>query len=229
MKIELVAGKEALSARAASVLAEEVRAAVAARGRCALALSGGREPLRAFELLAGEQLPWDRVHLFQVDERVAPAGHADRNATHLAAALLDRVPVPPSQVHLMPVEAPDLEAAAAEYAAALAAACGAPPALDVVHLGIGADGHTASLVAGEPALEVTDADVTVTGVYQGRRRMTLTLPAIDRARRIVWLVAGEGKAQALALLRSADPEIAAARVRRDRALLLADAALAPRG
>jgi 6-phosphogluconolactonase len=126
----------------------------------------------------------------------------------------------------MPVESADLEAAAARYAATLREAAGSPPVLDLVHLGLGSDGHTASLVPGDPVLDVTDADVALTGVYQDRRRMTLTYPALDRGRRVLWLVTGGEKAGMLARLRAGDRSIPAGRVRADAALVLADAAAA---
>ena len=143
------------------------------------------------------------MHVVQVDERVAPAGHPDRNLTHLRESLLDHAPLRPEQIHAMPVESADLEAAAKHYAATLREIAGSPPMLDLVHLGLGPDGHTASLVPGDPVLNVTDADVALTGVYQGRRRMTLTYPMINRSRRILWMVTGKEKVDALARLREA--------------------------
>ena len=147
-----------------------------------MALSGGHTPWLMLRALAAEEVPWEAVEVLQVDERVAPAGHVDRNLTPLREGLLGPTPLRAEQIHAMPVEAPDLEAAAAAYAETLQRLAGTPPILDFVHLGLGADGHTASLVPGDPVLEVTAADVAVTGVYQGRRRMTLTYPMIDRAR-----------------------------------------------
>jgi 6-phosphogluconolactonase len=179
--------------------------------------------------LAVEQLPWQHVHLFQVDERVAPAGHPDRNLTRLGTSLLGKVPLPPAHLHAMPVEDADLQEAAARYAAELESVAGSPAVLDLVHLGLGADGHTASLVPGDPALLVTEADVTVTGAYQGRRRMTLTYPALDRARTILWVVTGPDKVPALEQLLRGDHAIPAGRVHSGRALVLADAAAAGRG
>jgi 6-phosphogluconolactonase/glucosamine-6-phosphate isomerase/deaminase len=122
----------------------------------------------------------------------------------------------------MPVDGPDLEAAAESYARLLQGVAGSPPVLDLVHLGLGPDGHTASLIPGDPVLDVTDADVALTGAYQGRRRMTLTYPAINRARRILWLVTGAEKAGPLVRLRAADASIPGGRVRQVRALVLAD-------
>jgi 6-phosphogluconolactonase len=174
--------------------------------------------------LAGEEVNWDSVHLVQVDERVAPTGHPDRNLTHLHESLLQHAPLPPEQIYAMPVEAPDLLAAAKQYAAKLAKIAGSPPVLDLVHLGLGPDGHTASLVPGDAVLQVNDTDVAVTGVYQGRRRMTLTYPILNRARRVLWLVTGSEKIGMLARLLGADPSVPAGRVNQDRALVLADRA-----
>jgi len=226
MELEVLADADAVAARGAAVIAADARAAVAARGRFTLAVSGGRTPWVMLRLLAREDVPWAGVHLFQVDERVAPAGDADRNFTHLGQSLIDRVPLRPEQVHAMPVEFTDLRAAAARYAATLDAVAGVPPVLDLVHLGLGPDGHTASLVPDDPVLDVAGADVAVTGVYQGRLRMTLTYPTLDRARRILWVVTGGEKAAMLARLRRADPGIPAGRVRQAVALVLADRAAA---
>jgi 6-phosphogluconolactonase len=176
--------------------------------------------------LADRDLPWARVHVLQVDERVAPAGHADRNLTHLRASLLAHAPLREEQVHAMPVELADPADAAVRYAGTLRALAGAPVVLDLVHLGLGADGHTASLLPGDPALEEADAEVAATGVYQGRRRLTLTYPVLDRARRVLWVVTGGDKAAMLARLCAGDAAIPAGRVRQERALVLADRAAA---
>jgi 6-phosphogluconolactonase len=162
----------------------------------------------------------------QVDERVAPAGHPDRNLTHLRESLLDHSLLPPGQVHEMPVESPDLEIAAAQYAATLAQIAGSPPLLDLVHLGLGPDGHTASLVPGDPVLDIEDTDVALTGLYQGRRRMTLTYSIINRSRSVLWVVTGSDKAEALSRLLSGDVSIPAGRIRHEQALVLADQAAA---
>jgi 6-phosphogluconolactonase len=226
MRVEVLADVAAVARRAAALVAGRVRDAVALRGRCALALSGGATPQLMLRCLAGEDLPWPRLHLFQVDERVAPAGHPDRNLTQLRASLLGPGLLPEAGLHAMPVEAADLEAAAADYAAELERVAGRPAALDLVHLGLGADGHTASLVPGDPALRISGADVAVTGPYRGLRRMTLTYPALDRAECILWVVTGAEKAPVLARLRSGDRGIPAGRVRSDRAIVLADEAAA---
>ena len=158
-------------------------------------------------------MPWPGVEIFQIDERVAPAGDPDRNATHIRESLLARVPLGSDQVHLMPVESSDLAAAAATYARTLASLAGSPPVLDLAHLGLGPDGHTASLVPGDPVLNVADTDVAITGPYQQHRRMTLTYPMLNRARRILWLVTGDDKPAMLAKLRAGDRGIPAGRIR----------------
>ena len=228
MRIEVLPDDAAVARRAATVIAAEARAAVAARGQFVTAVSGGKTPWQMLRDLAAEDVPWDRLQVVQVDERVAPAGDPDRNLTHLREALLAHAPLRPEQVHAMPVEEPDLQAAAARYARELQEVASVPAVLDLAHLGLGPDGHTASLVPGDPVLGVTDADVAVTGVYQGRRRMTLTYPALDRARRLLWLVTGDNKAEMLPRLRDADASIPAGRVRRDAAVALADREAAAR-
>jgi 6-phosphogluconolactonase len=226
MKIEVLADADSVAREAAAIVAAEASAAVAARGRFVVAVSGGRTPWQMLRALAGEEVPWPGVHVVQVDERVAPAGDPDRNLTHLRESLLAHAPLRPEQIHAMPVESSDLETASREYAALLEEIAGSPPVLDLVHLGLGPDGHTASLVPGDPVLDVTDRDVALTGVYQGRRRMTLTYPIINRSRRILWLVTGAEKAGMLARLRDSDRSIPAGRVRQDQALALADRAAA---
>ena len=222
MRLEALADADAVARAAAAFTAAEARAAVAARGRFVVAVSGGHTPWRMLRLLAGEEIPWPGVHVVQVDERVAPDGDPDRNLTHLCESLLAHCPLRPEQVHAMPVESADLEAASRRYAATLEEICGAPVVLDLAHLGLGPDGHTASLVPGDPVLDVVDSDIGLTGLYQGRRRMTLTYPALNRSRRIVWLVTGGEKAEMLARLVKGDDAIPAGRIRRDRALVLGD-------
>jgi 6-phosphogluconolactonase len=224
MKMEVFADDESTARAAAKFIAAEAAAAVAARGQFVLAVSGGRTPWIMLRALGDEEVPWERIHVVQVDERVAPAGHADRNLAHLREALLDHSPIGPEQIHAMPVESSDLEVAARQYASTLCEIAGSPPILDLIHLGLGPDGHTASLVPGEPVLNATDVDVAVTGVYQGRRRMTLTYPIINRARRILWLVTGNEKVSMLLRLRKGDQSIPAGRVRQGQALVFADRA-----
>lgn len=224
MKIEVQADADTVAEEAARIIAAEARAAVADRGRFIVAVSGGHTPWLMLRMLADEEVPWKNVHLVQVDERVAPPGHPDRNLTHLRESLLEHVHLPPEQVYAMPVNAPDLEVAALQYAATLRGIGGAPLVLDLVHLGLGPDGHTASLVPGDPVLSVTDRDVALTGTYQGRRRMTLTYPVLNRSRSVLWVVTGGEKVEMLSRLLKADKSIPAGRVRQDKALVLADRA-----
>jgi len=179
--------------------------------RVSLALSGGRTPWPVLRSLSRADLEWKRVDIYQVDERVAPDGDPARNLAGLASALLDHVP---ATFYPMPVEGPDLEAAADRYAAEL------PEVLDVVHLGLGDDGHTASLVPADPVLDVTDRCVAVTQPYGGHRRMTLTFPAFERVGSILWIVAGADKTSMVERLLAADPTIPAGRVPQKRAVLI---------
>ncbi len=224
VRSEILPDPGAVAIRAAERIAQVAREAVAERGRCTLAFSGGATPWRAVRALAEEDVPWDSVHLFQVDERGAPSGDPDRNFFHLKESLIDRIPIPAVNVHPMPVEEEDLDAGARRYEAILRGVAGTPPVLDLVQLGLGEDGHTASLFPDDDALRIVDADVAVGGLHKGRRRMTLTFPAIDRARCILWLVTGAGKSEALGRLRAGDRSIPAGRVLRYRAVLLADVA-----
>ncbi|HUO28920.1 MAG TPA: 6-phosphogluconolactonase [Bryobacteraceae bacterium] len=224
MKLEVFDDADSVARAGASAIAAEARAAVSSRSLFTLAVSGGHTPWIMLRALANEDVPWASVHLFQIDERVAPEGHPDRNLTHLRESLLEHVPLPSKQVYAMPVESPNLQAAAAQYASVLRDVAGSTSVLDLVHLGLGPDGHTASLVPGDPALDIDDADVAVTGVYQGRRRMTLTYPVLNRARRVLWIVTGGEKVEMLRRLRAGDRSIPAGRVRSDDAILLADRA-----
>jgi 6-phosphogluconolactonase len=226
MKTEVFADANEVANRAAAFIAEEARAAVVARKCFVMAVSGGRTPWVMLRGLASKDIPWKDVHVFQVDERVAPPGDADRNLTHLRESLLEHAPLPPEQIYPMPVENPDLAVAAGRYAARLREIAGSPPVLDLVHLGLGPDGHTASLVPGDQVLDAIDEDVALTGVYQGRRRMTLTYPTLNRARRVLWVVTGDEKAGMLLRLCDNDPAIPAGRVRQENALVLADRAAA---
>jgi 6-phosphogluconolactonase len=216
LEIEILPDAEAVARRGAEIVAATAAESVADRGRFDFAVSGGRTPWAMFAALAG-MMPWEKATIFQVDERVAPDGDPDRNLTQLQRAL---PPGGAADVRAMPVAFHDLEAAAADYAASL------PEAFDLVHLGLGPDGHTASLVPGDPVLDVRDRDVALTGEYQGRRRMTLTYPVLDRARRILWLVTGDDKVDALARLRAGDASIPGGRVSTAHALVVADAAAA---
>ena len=226
MKIEVYADADAVARAAAELIAQDARDAVATRGKFVMAVSGGKTPWVMLRDLAKEDVPWKNLHVFQVDERVAPEGDPDRNLTHLRESLLQHAPLRPDQIHAMPVEAADLDAACTRYAQTLEEIAGSPPVLDLVHLGLGPDGHTASLVPGDPVLDITNADVALTGPYQNRRRMTLTYPIINRSRRVLWLATGAEKTGMLARLRSGDVSIPAGRVSSDHAVILADRAAA---
>jgi len=228
MNIEVFDSADLVAQKAAVMIASEARLAAATQGRFLMAVSGGHTPWVMLRALVNQDVPWPAVHVVQVDERVAPTGDPDRNLTHLRESLLDHAPLVPEQIHPMPVESPDLETAAAQYAATLRQIAGSPPVLDLVHLGLGPDGHTASLVPGDPVLNVKDADVAITGTYQGRRRMTLTYPIINRARRVLWVVTGSEKVQMLNRLLAGDESIPAGRISQGQALVLADAAAAGR-
>lgn len=212
--MQVLPDAQTVAERGAELVAGVAAQAVAERGRFTFAVSGGRTPWAMFSALHG-RMPWEKVTIFQADERVAPDGDPERNLTQLERSLPSDIAV---DVRPMPVTADDLEAAAAAYAAAL------PDAFDLIHLGLGPDGHTASLVPGDPVLGVTDRDVALTAEYHGRRRMTLTYPALNRARRILWLVTGGDKVDALARLRDSDPSIPSGRVATQNALVLADIA-----
>ena len=218
MRHELVTlpDASALASRAAELVAQLAKSSVADHHRFTFAVSGGHTPWAMFAELTRRDLPWSEVQIFQVDERVAPPRDDARNLAHLEDSL---PPAAFARLRPMPVEADELDSAAAEYAALL------PERLDVVHLGLGPDGHTASLVPGDPVLDVRDRDVAMTvGEYQGCRRMTLTYPAIDRARQLVWLVTGESKVEPLKLMLARNPSIPAGRVSGPDSLVIADSA-----
>lgn len=229
MQLHVFPDADAVAREAANRVAAEARQAIAARGRFLLAVSGGQTPWVMLRHLATEPIAWQNVHLFQVDERVAPPGDPDRNLTHLRESLLPRAALPEGNLHAMPVEEADLDSAAAKYAGTLRRVAGDPAVLDLVHLGLGPDGHTASLVPGDPSLDVISADVAVTGMYSGRQRMTLTYPALNRARRILWLVTGASKVSMLPRLLAGDATIPAGRVSSEQAVVLADRAAAGPG
>lgn len=226
MDVEVLDTAEAVAQRGATLIADTARHAIDARGRFLFAVSGGHTPWVMLRALANETLPWASFHIFQVDERVAPADSPDRNLHHLRQSLVDLVSLPTENLHAMPVEDADLAAAADRYGTALEGVAGKPPRLDLVHLGLGPDGHTASLVPGDPVLKVTDAPVGLTGPYQGHPRMTLTYPVLDNAARVMFVVTGAEKVDALKKLRAQDPSIPAGRVRAQDIVVIADEAAA---
>jgi 6-phosphogluconolactonase len=220
IELEVLSDERAAARRAAELIAAAGAAAAAERGAFDLAMSGGRSPWAMLAILGElEEMPWEQSQLFQVDERIAAPGSEDRNLTHMILGLaMEHQPA----LRPMPVTQRDLDAAAREYEGAL------PDPLDLVHLGLGPDGHTASLVPGDGVLEVGDRRVAITeSAYQDHRRMTLTYPAIDSARQILWLVTGAEKRGPLAQLLAGDESIPAGRVRNERMIVVADAAAAP--
>jgi 6-phosphogluconolactonase len=224
VQIEILSDENTVAVRAARIIAEHARAAFEARGRFIMAVSGGHTPWLMLRMLGQEEVPWGGVHVLQVDERIAPPGDPDRNLTHLQETLLMNAPIEGSQIYPMPVELDDSQAAATAYSLTLEKLAGSPPVIDLVHLGLGPDGHTASLIPGDPVLQVTDRDVAITGVYQGRKRMTLTYPVLNRARQILWVVTGSEKIKALLQLENADRSIPAGGISRNQALVVADRA-----
>ncbi len=227
--VEVAPDREALAALAADRVVAWAEEAIRDRGRFTLAVSGSTTPGPMFSALAERSLPWGDVHLFQVDERVAPDGDPDRNFVDLSARLVERVPIPKENVHPMPVTASDLEVGARAYAAELEGATG-DGVLDVVHLGLGDDGHTASWPPGDPVLDADGEgapDVAVVGPFNGRLRMTLTPRAVNRGRAVLWLIDGAAKAPVVARLVAGDPAIPASRVRTAGAVVLVTADAAP--
>jgi 6-phosphogluconolactonase len=219
-RIEVFDTTEEVHERGAELLAQAAQEAVAERGRAELAVSGGSDPWPMFSQLEDLFGDWDKAEIFQVDERVAPPGSDERNLTHLIETLSIGAQ---GSIRPMPVTDEDLDAAAARYADSL------PERLDIAHLGIGPDGHTASLVPGDAVLEVTDRRVAVTaGEYQGVRRMTLTYPEIESIRTLLWVVTGDEKVDALKKLIAQDPSTPSGRMRPGGdSLILADRAAAP--
>lgn len=223
MNVHRSADTEGLARAAADHLTRACHAAVQARGQFLLALSGGSTPWKMLAVWANADVPWQHVHLFQVDERVAPGGHQDRNWTHLTDSLLDGLPsgveIPVGNLHPMPVNEVD---GPSRYENTLREWAGETPVLDLVQLGMGSDGHTASLIPEDPALDVAYQDVAWCGEYQGRKRMTFTFPCLDRAKERLWLIAGESKRDMLDRLLQADQGIPAGRVRREAAVVFTD-------
>ena len=214
MHVEVIPTQD-LSWRAALWMSDRIWSAWAERGAAHVAVSGGSTPAAMFGVLAGLRLPWDALHVWQVDERVAPADDPDRNANQLRPLRESG-----AHVHLFEVDDPDMERAAVAYAGDLHVAC--QGVLDAVHLGLGADGHTASWPPGDPVIGIDDRDVGISLPYQGRVRLTLTRPAVNRARSVGFLVSGAAKAHALTGLLTGDPTVPATAVRTDHAVCFVD-------
>lgn len=209
-----------LAEAAADHIASAISQRLAVGSSCSIAFSGGGTPNPMFEALARREVEWSKVEIFQVDERLVPAGHPDHNFTALDEHLISKVAVPSAQVHPMQTEALDPEEAAARYGRILRER--APDGLTLVHLGLGDDGHTASWPPGDPVTHNCKEPVAVVGPYRGHPRMTLTPPVVHSAGSILWLVGGSGKAQPLKQLIDADPQIPAWHARIDGSVVLAD-------
>jgi 6-phosphogluconolactonase len=225
MKIHIEPDADRLALECGAWMGGQIRRGLSERDTFSLALSGGRGPHRLFESLAREKVPWDRVHLFQVDERAAPADSPERNFHAIRTMLVERVPIPEANVHPMPVDEADLEAAARDYADTLARVLGPDLVLDLVHLGLGEDGHTASLFPGDPASE-SGAPVIVSREHQGFRRLSLNYTVLSDARQRLWFVTGAAKSEMLVRAMDGDVGIPAGRIRREDTLFFADQAAA---
>jgi 6-phosphogluconolactonase len=224
MKTELFPTADQVAAGAAAYLEHEIREALAHQPSYSLAISGGRTPWEMLKILSKADLPWQRVNLFQVDERVAPDGHADRNLTQLYQAIAGTPMVTQLRIFPMPVLAEDLEEGCREYRQVLDEVTEGK-GLDLIHLGLGSDGHTASLVPGDGVMDVKDRLVACTqNLYQGRIRMTLTYPLLNSAKQLLWIVTGSEKQEMVKRLLQQDPSIPAGSIRQENALLMVDQA-----
>ena len=221
MEIRVLANAETVAQEAVQTITELAQQRTHLAGKFLFAVSGGSTPWKVLRQLADSDLAWEAIELFQVDERVAPAGDAQRNLTQIKINLLDHSPLAQEQIHPMPVEAADLESAAQDYAQQLRELCGNPPKLDLIHLGLGEDGHTASLLPGDPARK-SQKLVALTNEYQGLRRMTMTYPIINAAQHRLWIVTGIKKRPMLERLYFGDVSIPAGQVERSNAIILAD-------
>ena len=222
MKAEVLPDARSVAKRAAGIIAEQARECFAARRRFVMAVSGGWAVRTMLRMLGQEEIPWGGVYVVQGHERIGPTGNRDSNLPDVREALMEDTPIDPKNIYSMPVHLSDADAAAEQYANTLLGLCGNPPIIDLVQLELFSDGRTAALIPGDPVLEVMDREVAVTDVHEQRRRMTLTYPALNRSRLILWMVTGREKRCALAQLRAGDLAIPASRLSRDQALLLTD-------
>lgn len=199
--IEVLPDKAALIQRSLQLVLEQLQVALAERGQFTIALAGGSTPKPLYEALSAQDLPWDKIHVFWGDERYVPSTHPDSNEGMARQAWLNQVPIPASNIHPMPTDEADPAIAAQKHEQQLQdffqTQSGGVPRLDVVLLGIGDDAHTASLFPHTAALEVRDRWVTV-GNKDGQPRITFTVPLINQARCVLFLVAGASKQAALA-------------------------------
>lgn len=197
--VEVLADKAALIQRAYDLVLTQIKAAIDQRGRCTLALAGGSTPKPLYEALAQADLPWDKLYIFWGDERYVSPDHPDSNAKMARQAWLNQVAIPTEQIYPVPTDDPDPTAAAAQYEQTLRHVLGEPtavPSLDIILLGMGDDGHTASLFPHTAALQVCDRIVSV-GNKDGQPRITFTVPLINAGRYVLFLAAGASKRPAL--------------------------------
>ena len=228
MELRVLPDVTAVAKAAAQTVASRARSAVQSKGTFLLALSGGSTPWKMIEAISKESVPWDKVHIFQVDERVAPEGHQDRNLTQMIASLGSHSAIPAANIHPMPVNNPNLFEASTNYATEIADLVGDNKGIDLIHLGLGPDGHIASLVPNDSVLDEHDRAVAITGnTYQGRLRMTLTYPTINAANEILWLVTGASKLEMLGRLLEGDESIPAGRISTASSLIFADEEAVP--
>jgi len=220
MRVEVYATPAAAAARAAALVKDCIESAIAGRGLAAIALSGGKTPVGMLSELASAPIDWPRVHVFQVDERLV-GEHDTRRNWRVIRAAFERSGLPASHLHAMPLDAASPEAGAREYARELRAAVGTPSVLDAVHLGLGEDGHTASLFPGDAAVDAA-GEIALSGIHDGMRRMTLTLETINRARARIWLVTGPAKRAIVKRLLEPGAGLIASRVRSAESILVLD-------
>lgn len=216
--IEILPDRDSVAEYGAKWIAELARETLLTQKNFSLALSGGKTPWQMLRRLAAEELPWGKIHLFQTDERVLPKNHSERNLTQLQE-IFSRAA---SRLHPMPVGAGDLERACASYTKEIQRYAGQPPVLDLIHLGLGEDGHTASLFSGDALLAESKRDVGLSDEALRPRRMTLTLPAINRAKQALWVITGKEKSVAFQKLLRGDPSIPASRIACAKIFLLVD-------
>ncbi len=198
--VEILSDVPAVVSRALTLVVEKIQAAIAQQNQCTIALSGGSTPKLLYEALATQTLPWDKLQIFWGDERYVPPDHPDSNQRMTRQAWLDHITIPATCVHPMPTDDPDPRVAAAAYETEIRQVFQTPapqiPTFDIVLLGMGDDGHTASLFPFTEALHVRDRLVTV-GNRDGQPRLTLTVPVINQAACIIFIVTGSGKQSAL--------------------------------
>lgn len=222
MEIRTFQSADQVAKEAASYIADRIRENIARKGHFTFAISGGRTPWAMIKELAKEDLPWEKTFLFQVDERIAPDTHPDRNLTQLFKVIEGSKLVLRLNIFPMRVNAEDLSEACADYESHINRMTGNGK-LDLIHLGIGTDGHTASLVPDDPILEVMEKGVDITGnAYQGRLRMSLTYPLINQAEKILWVITGEEKAEMLNRLLHKDQSIPAGKIDQHHAIVLTE-------